>query len=268
MIRKFLLASVILVVSLTWVLANPPVNIVTNGDFEGGFTPDGTGDAIPNSWTKFETSSGENSTLSQAGDNGPTMPGSFSLDWVRASGAGSGDYTSCEQVLNYDVTDCQSLTLTIDVKAFSHDLGGSGWTPHEFEFPVNIQVYYTDTGGTSRFWHWGWYIWIDGATGPRPDHKPVAGNGIVTGQQVPENQWVPNSFDLLAELTDPATITKIRVGGSGWLFEGRADNVNIFCVPIFRQSSHTQLGLILLILAVTAFFGYMIVRRRRAISVS
>jgi hypothetical protein len=268
MTRKLLLACFILVVSLTWVAANPPINILTNGDFEGGFMPDGNGDIIPNGWTKFETfwgGAGEVSTLNQAGDNGPTLPGSFSLDWVRSNGGGSGDYTSCEQILNYDVTDCQSLTLTIDVKAFSHNLGGSGWTQHEFEYPVTIQVYYSDSAGTPRFWQWGWYIWIDEATGPRPDHKSVPNNGIVTGQQIPQNQWVANSFDLLAELTDPRTITKIRVGGSGWDFEGRADNVNIFCVPIFRQPSHTQLGLILLIMAVAGFFGYVILRRRRAL---
>lgn len=264
--KKFLLAGLVLAISLVWSVANAQTNIVTNGDFEGGFTPDGTGDLIPNGWTKFETSPGENSTLNQAGDNGPTLPGSWSLDWVRTGGGSSGDYTTCEQILNYDVTNCLSLTLTIDVKAFSHNLGGSGWTVHEFEYPVTIQVYYTDTGGTDRFWQWGWYIWIDPATGPRPDHKSVPGNGIVTGQQIPASQWVPNSFNLLSELINPKTITKVRVGGSGWDFEGRTDNVQILCVPRCIPTL-TQWGLIVLILAMAGFSVYMIMRRRSVSSV-
>jgi hypothetical protein len=230
-IRSILVVGVAALM-LTWSGAAAQTNIVTNGDFEGGFVPDGTGDQIPSGWIKLETFSGgpgEVSTLSQANDNGPTLGGSWSLDWVRSNGGASGDWTACEQVLNYDVTNCGSLNLTIDVKAFSHSLGGSGWTQADFEYPVTIVVYYTDTGGTQRYWQWGWYVWIDESTGPRPDHEQVPGNGVVTGQQVAAGQWVANSFDLLAELTNPGTIDKIRVGGSGWDFEGRADNVQILC---------------------------------------
>ncbi|UCD16418.1 MAG: thrombospondin type 3 repeat-containing protein, partial [Candidatus Zixiibacteriota bacterium] len=66
-------------------------NIVVNGNFEGGFTPDGTGDNIPNGWTKFETSPNETSVISQASDNGPTLPGSSALHWSRTNGGVSGD---------------------------------------------------------------------------------------------------------------------------------------------------------------------------------
>jgi hypothetical protein len=256
-------------IGLIWSIAAAQVNILTNGDFEGGFTPDGTGDLIPNGWTKLETSAPpEASTIGQANDNGPTLPGEWSLDWVRSTGSGSGDWTTCEQTLNYDVTNCDPLTLTIDVKAFFHDLGGSGWTAEEWEYPVTIVVFYTDAGGTNRFWQWGWYLWIDGQTGPRPDHKAVTWGsglqGIVTGQQIPASTWVPNSFNLLAELTNPATITKIRVGGSGWLFEGRADNVQILCaggaIPTL-----TEWGMIIFGLVLLGFITWVFLRRRRAV---
>jgi putative component of membrane protein insertase Oxa1/YidC/SpoIIIJ protein YidD len=228
--RKFLLAGLILVISLVWAGANAQTNIVTNGNFEGGFTANAD-DQIPNGWTKLETSEPpENSTIWWANDNGPTLAGSKSLDWVRWNGSMSGDWTACEQTLNYNVAGCATLTLTIDVKAFSHNLGGSGWTPEDWEYPVTIVVYYTDTQGIQRYWQWGWCLWVDQQTGPLPDHKQVSGNGVVTGQLIPQaNVWVANSYNLLTELINPATINKIRVGGSGWDFEGRADNVQILC---------------------------------------
>jgi hypothetical protein len=193
------------------------------------------------------------------------LPGEWSLEWVRSNGGSSGDWTTCEQILNYDVTNCPALTLCIDVKAFSHNLGGSGWTAHEYEYPVTIFISYTDTGGTKRFWQWGWYIWIDAATGPRPDHKPVPDNGVVTGQQIPANTWVSNSFNLLTELTNPATIDLIRVGGSGWDFEGRADNVQILCgtgIPTL-----TEWGLIIFGLVLIGFITWVFLKRRKAIAV-
>ncbi|MCK4224321.1 MAG: hypothetical protein KAX39_04010 [candidate division Zixibacteria bacterium] len=264
--KRAILILGIVVISLIWSGVSAQTNIVTNGDFEGGFTPDGTGDLIPNGWTKHETSPGENSTLNQANDNGPTLTGSWSLDWVRSSGGSSGDWTTCVQILNYDVTNCLSLTLTIDVKAFSHNLGGSGWTPAESEYPVTIRVHYTDTQGTNRYWQWGWYIWIDAQTGPRPDHTPVPNNGVVTGQQIPANTWVPNSLDLLSELIDPETITMIKVGGSGWDFEGRADNVQILCeegaIPTL-----TEWGLIIFGVLLIGFITWVFLKRRKVIGV-
>lgn len=209
--------------------------ILTNGDFEGGFTPDGTGDMIPTGWTKYETFSGgpgETSTLYKASDNGPRLPGISALGWLRSNGGVSGDWTACEQTLNYDVSACSCVTMTIDVKVLGHNLGGSGTTATEFEFPVTVVVYYTDNGGIQRYWQYGWYEWIDAATGPNPNHKAVPGNGVVTGLQVADSVWIMNSFDLMTELQNPVTIDKIRVGGSGWNFEGMADNIQILgCAP-------------------------------------
>jgi hypothetical protein len=208
---------------------------LANHDFEGGFTADGTGDVIPNNWTKYETFSGgpgETSTLYQAADNGPRLPGISALGWLRGNGGSSGDWTACEQTLSYDVSACSCVTMTIDVKVLGHNLGGSGSTANEFEFPVTVVVYYTDMGGIQRYWQYGWYEWIDAQTGPNPNHAPVPGNGVVTGLQVADSVWIMNSFDLMTELQNPRTIDKIRVGGSGWNFEGMADNFQLLvCTP-------------------------------------
>jgi hypothetical protein len=211
--------------------------ILTNDDFEGGFIADGTGDAVPIGWTKLETfsgSPGETSTLSSAADNGLMLPGVAALQWFRTENDGnhSGDWTACEQTLNYDVSACSCVTMTIDVKVLGHNLGGSGRTLTEYEFPVTVVVYYTDMTGTPRYWQYGWYEWIDGTTGPNPNHAPVPGNGVVTGLQVADSVWIMNSFNLMTELQNPRTIDKIRVGGSGWDFEGMADNIQLLgCIP-------------------------------------
>jgi hypothetical protein len=227
--RKFLLAGLVLAISLIWVGASAQTYLVTNGYFEGVFSPSGN-DQIPNGWTKLETNEPpESSFITWAADNGPTHVGSKSLHWVRYNGSNSGDWTVCEQTLNYDVSDCFPLKLTIDVKAFYHNVGGSGWTPTEYEYPVTIVIYYTDIQGTQRYWQWGWYLWTDAATGPPPNHKQVPGNGVVTAESVGVNVWVAKSFDLSSELYNPKTINSIRVGGAGWDFEGRADNVQIIC---------------------------------------
>ena len=48
--------------------------------------------------------------------------------------------------------------------------------------------------------------------------------------------WTSHSFDLLSQLNNPKTINKIRVGGSGWNFEGKVDNVQLICSPAeFRR---------------------------------
>jgi hypothetical protein len=96
-------------------------------------------------------------------------------------------------------------------------------------------IYFTDTNGIARYWQFGWYCWIDGATGPPPwGYITPDGLGIVYSTQVACGSWYPWSFNLLAELNSlapPRTIDKIRVGGSGWDFEGLADNIVIVGNP-------------------------------------
>ncbi len=230
--KRTLLAALLCVAAFGLWLGQPAEaaqDIVYNGNFEGGFYYD-AGDNIPNGWTKNETVSGSNdpSQIQPVSDNGPTLPGSTSLYWQRIdNGSMTGDWTVVQQYLGYDISACSYATLSIDIKVLYHNLGGSGWTPTEFEFPATVVIYYLDASGTLRYWQWGWWQWIDGATGPNPDHKAVPGNGVVTGQQVPYNVWVPNTFNLLTELTNPRIIRSIWVGGSGWSFEGQADNVQL-----------------------------------------
>jgi|GEM_PF-2841975 len=216
---------------------------ITNGDYENGWYTDGD-DYVPCWWTKYETFSGgypETSIITSSNDNGPSLPGTLSVHWSRTGGGSSGDWTVIEQELALDIPPCGELWFCIDIMAIYHDLGGSGWTPENWEFPVTLMVFFTDVGGVARFWQFGWYIWIDDATGPAPNGYVIpSGLGIVYSKQVLAGVWYAEGFDLLAQLrtlAEPQTITKIRVGGSGWDFEGKADNLRCSTVGPTRVES-------------------------------
>lgn len=203
-------------------------NLVTNGDFAGGWYYDATGvpppDTIPNSWYKLET-------LMHSGPDdshiGPAADGA-SLYWDRWMSDSHGDWTGVKQDLAIDITQSPCLELSIDIMIFYHNLAGSGYTLEEWEFPANVVIYFVDTDGRDRFWHFGWYEHIDHQQ-PNGYVLPDS-SGIVYSKQVPYWVWCYETFDLVAQLrtlAEPAVITGILVGGSGWDFFGKADNVRI-----------------------------------------
>ena len=213
-------------------------NAVSNGDFEESWYTDGSGvpppDQIPSSWSKDEGSRyWEYSSIGPQEDNGPSLPGMTAVHWTRSNGSGTGDWTIITQTLGISVisvADHPNLTLSLDLKVLFHDLGGGGWMPNEAEYPVTVRVYFTDTAGVQRYWQFGWYEWWDDAVGQPVNGYQTPSGGIVFTEQVDYNQWYTRSFDLLAQLrtlSEPRTIDGVWVGGSGWDFEGEADNVAI-----------------------------------------
>ncbi len=230
-------------------LADPEVQLVDNCRFEGGGYADGD-DTIPNLWTKFETfqgAPGEISIISLVDDNGPGCAGVVSVDWVRANGGASGDWTCIEQDLDIDIAGYGCICMLIDVKVFSHDLEAGGYTAERWEYPVTVVVYFTDTGGANRYWQFGWWDWMNAANPPPDDVNGLVvagGTGIVLSRQVVPFQWYAESFSLVAELSKlapPQHIYKIRVGGTGWNFEGRADNVCLCGCSAVEAASWTTI---------------------------
>jgi len=252
-------------------------NLVTNGDFEGGFTTTANPsqpldlvpfDDIPNGWTRYETFTGgmELSSLSPgpAGDNGPSLPGANSLLSTRVVGMASGDWTAVYQDLDIDASDCSALTLNMDVKVISHNLEAGGWVAPAFEWPVIVQISYTTTGGGTQVWRHGWYLTPPGDAVSGPIDDP--GTGLIpifNDEQVTQGVWDANSFNLFAELPRLDTITRIYVGGSGWDFEGQVDNVEIICTPRVPPGVPTlsQWGIIAMIIALGA--GVLLLLRRK-----
>ena len=215
-------------------------SVIQNGLFEGGATVMGVSgpldlgpDTVPNNWTRFESFMGwlaENSIISVVADNGPSAPGASCLRCTRSLGGGSGDWTTVQQNLNLDASGYSSLGLSIDVKVDSHNLEAGGWVPVAWEWPVMLEIEYVPTGGAppTQIWRYGWYLVPPGDAVNGPVNDP--GQGLIpiyNDQAVPAGVWVPTTFDLLKELPQLGTITRIRVGGSGWDFEGQADNLVI-----------------------------------------
>jgi hypothetical protein len=91
---------------------------------------------------------------------------------------------------------------------------------------------YTATDGSPQRWMHGWYVLPPGDGGRVND----PGRGLVAIYQdtnvphdpgVPDGEWVSTHFDLVDELPAVQTIDRIWVGGSGWSYESRIDNVSI-----------------------------------------
>lgn len=249
------------------IVATAQTNLVTNGDFEGGFTDQGVSggldlgrDDVPNGWTRYETFSAgaaETAWLSQDPLNGPSGPGASALGARRVPNGGmSGDWTAVSQNLNVNASRCSSLMLNMDVYVWAHDLPAGGFICNTvpsfpaFEWPVVVQIDYTTTGGQPQVWRHGWYLGNDvppelqtepgdlGCPAVFPACPGSSANdcgegliGVFNDERVSSLAWDTNSFDLKAELPQAATINRIMVGGSGWNYEGDVDNVEIICQP-------------------------------------
>ena len=209
-------------------------DFITNGDFEGEFTEDEQGDFIPNGWTKFETSDPpEDSTITRGDSNGPSLAGQFSLFWSRPNGAASGDWSAVEQSgFLIDASRYSELKLSLDTLVISHSLEGGGCCA--FEWPAIVQISYTRAGDhtSTAAWRHGWYV------DPPGDGRIV--NDQFDDTKVTPDIWQSNVFNLLDEIDDLGQITSIIIGGSGWSYEGKVDNVQLQGVPILQAGDADQ----------------------------
>jgi hypothetical protein len=210
--------------------------LIVNGTFEPAFTNAGTSgiydglvDFIPPSWNRQETFSGqvlENSSIGPVAANGPSLPGVQAASFFRTNGGTSGDWTAIYQDLSIPAAQYSQLTLSLDVRVWYHNLEAGGFVSPAFEWPAVVEVDYLDTTGTSQTWRYGWYLDPPG-DGTRINDPGQGLIPVYNDQLVQQGVWVANSFNLLNELPQVQTITRIVVGGSGWDFQSDVDNVSI-----------------------------------------
>ena len=252
-----------------------PVELISNGDFEGGSynagfshtTDDLAADTVANSWVRVGTQGGqidetfwgyvpENSLIAPVADNGPSAPGSTAMEFLRTQGGGSGDYTMIRQVLDIYTEDYLSLDLSLDVKAISHNLCGGG-SAGGWEYPIVAVIKYEDSSAVSKRAHFGWYLQTSQGCDATEDWTWWASTGTwAKSRQVNPSTWSAWTIDLLDPILDIAHITDLQVGGSGWDFQGRADNVSIEgIVPEPATATLLMIGLAVLALGL---------RRRKA----
>ena len=129
--------------------------------------------------------------------------------WVvrfhRAVGDGAHNQFVLRQEVDSNVSLTESLLLRLTVRIDYQSLPGAGVLSSEF--PVRVEIGYTDIYGQERFWGHGFY-----------HLEPIAGYWIENGEQIPQSTWFayesPNLFKLLAP-NPPETINYVKVHASG-----------------------------------------------------
>lgn len=137
---------------------------------------------------------------------------------VRFVRRGSGRHaeTYIHQSLDRDVTDLQSLHLTLQAKIIQQSLSGGGWLGSEY--PLTIRLRYRDANGNETTWVHGFYI------------QNEEGRPVTNGQQVQPNVWVPFTADLFDPnqvYPRPAHVLWLELEASGWQYESMVTGVQL-----------------------------------------
>jgi len=221
-------------------LASGCFEFICNGDFEDppGFNDAGTSDphdqgqdSLPGCcWRRYETFTGgvdeASAILADTFDNGPSQPGDQCPRFWRFFDSGSGDWTMIIQDVRIDAEAFTALTLNLDVKVSNHNLVAGGNVTPAFEWPALVQIRYIAQDESTQIWRHGWYL-----DPPGDGIRTVdPGQGLIAEYEddlVQTNVWNQAGFDLFEELPQVKEIREIRVGGSGWDYQSRFDNVSI-----------------------------------------
>ncbi len=121
------------------------------------------------------------------------------------------------QVVDQDVHNYDSLVVKLDVNLDWQTLAGAG--EQSSEFPLRVEITFTDIFGKERRWGHGFYN-MD----PLPEY-PLFG-----GEQIPLFNWHSYESENLMELLDatpPAHIDSIKLYASGWNYLSFASDLEL-----------------------------------------
>lgn len=120
------------------------------------------------------------------------------------------------QQVEKDVNVYDSLSLRLDVKLLHQSLSGAGYL--STEYPLRVEITYTDIYGKVLTWGHGFYY-------RDPENENWQ---IVNGEKIPPFIWYtyesPNLMDELRD-TRPARINSIRIYASGWNYQSMVSEV-------------------------------------------
>ena len=120
------------------------------------------------------------------------------------------------QVVEKDVNVYDSLAIQLDVKLLHQSLSGAGYLSSEF--PLRVEISYTDIYGKVLTWGHGFYY-----RDPENENWKV-----INGEKIPPYIWYtyqsPNLMELLAD-TRPARINNVRIYASGWNYQSMVSEV-------------------------------------------
>lgn len=117
-----------------------------------------------------------------------------------------------------------SLILQMDVNILFQNLTGAGYL--STEFPLRVEINYTDQYGKDLNWGYGFYY-----RAPEPPSQLDISESV--GYQVPQAQWYtyrsPNLLALLDQQgTRPSRINSIRIYASGWNYQSMVSQVYLY----------------------------------------
>ncbi len=121
------------------------------------------------------------------------------------------------QAVNRDVERYDTLALRLDLKVLYQSVPGGG--EKDSEYPVMVDLLYTDIYGKELHWYMGFYTLELPSNSPYP--KP-------SGERVPLGVWYtyesPNLFELLGD-TRPAHISSLTIYANGHDYESLVSDV-------------------------------------------
>ena len=138
--------------------------------------------------------------------------------FVRLGEDGIHTEVGMRQAIDQDVNGYDLLLFRVDVRLLRQTLRGAG--EKSSEFPLRIEVAYTDIYGKELTWGHGFYY------RDPPTEWPVTG-----GEKIAPFTWYtyesPNLMELLRD-TRPARINSVRVYASGWNYEAMISEIGLF----------------------------------------
>lgn len=181
------------------------LNLVLNGTFEGRLSPP---------WNEVvKVAPG----LTQASITQATVDQRQVVRLTRITEDGAHNEAGLTQDINRDVQGYDSMNLHLDVKVVYQSVPGGGYLASEY--PVMVDISYTDIYGKDLHWYQGFYYMDlpNGSTWALP-----------TGEKIPQDIWYsyesPNLFDELKE-TRPARINSITIYASGHDYDSMVSDV-------------------------------------------
>jgi hypothetical protein len=137
--------------------------------------------------------------------------------FVRRNEDDAPNMVGIQQMLNRDIQGYDSLVVRLDLQLLNQSVPGGGYLSSEY--PVMIDISYTDIYGKDLHWYHGFYY---------QDLPPGSNWKQPTGEKVPVGAWYtyesPNLMDDLRD-TRPVRLNYIRISASGHDYESRVSNV-------------------------------------------
>jgi hypothetical protein len=188
------------------------LNLLTNGDF----TPPALNDWTPNKVAEPNVVLGNVYFQEREGRR--------IAYFIRQGDDNQHNEVSISQAIEKRVDIYNSLVLQMDLNILFQNLAGGGYL--NTEFPLRVEINYTDQYGKDLNWGYGFYYRDPEAPGPTEISETI-------GYQVPQAQWYtyrsPNLIALLDQQgTRPSRINSIRIYASGWNYQSMVSQLYLY----------------------------------------